>query len=655
MPNYISSNDGNWGDSSTWGGTGVPGDGDTAVIGHTVTVDQDTIIGTSPSDTTTDVVAITGNGLLIVDTDISFIIRGNVLGDVGASNNTKDCMVVNAGGAIIFDATQAATPTTKYTMEFGQYATLSTNGTPEKRCYLGANNGSGRMDLTTTIYERGACFTSDYTDFQNIGRFLQRSSGSVNPRKISIKNSTFTNTTVSLGSRTINGQIVFEHNIIDDTAIIIFKGVADTTALSDIKNNIFNAHVVFNPPAGYSITGNYFGGSFATNAVALSTQRAATISNNIDISKSGATVIDSDFSGNIIFRDVNDDNPTAHLIHASSADNNFESNVIDYSGKGYQGDFIFPKSANGFKNIIKKNILLPQSGGKSGGKLFSDAFMNTDTVCTVENNTVVTCSVGGTQPETAFGIGESVNAYAGYCDSFKNNIAWTYPDIGLTGGWLLGRQQSNITDIITISDYNLGWGLSAGSEGAGYNAWDDYKTNPVLSYTPDVNGLGIDVDPLFVDYTRNVATYDIAGLGNDAETTWATGQSYVVGDMVSAQDSGFYFDTVINFRCIKDHSSLAGDATNGKPGLATNYRDNWELTTLYRLREDTARIATLLTWIKEGFSPRNQALKGAGFDGLDIGAVAVAVVQVASGGGLLLRSIVAAGMSLSGLKMRKIN
>ena len=52
--------------------------------------------------------------------------------------------------------------------------------------------------------------------------------------------------------------------------------------------------------------------------------------------------------------------------------------------------------------------------------------------------------------------------------------------------------------------------------------------------------------------------------------------------------------------------------------------------TLAALFEDPTRIGSLLAWVRDGFRPQNEALRGAGHDGKDIGAVPMATVVVTS-------------------------
>src|SRR5688572_11885646 len=92
---------GNWsaGGQTTWNEAGVPGDGDTVTIGaHTVTVDVNTTVGTSPNDATTKVInTSSGSGVLVIGAGVTLTVKGNI-GHVNSSTHTQQ-----AGSTLTFD------------------------------------------------------------------------------------------------------------------------------------------------------------------------------------------------------------------------------------------------------------------------------------------------------------------------------------------------------------------------------------------------------------------------------------------------------------------------------------------------------------------------------------------------------------------------
>jgi len=84
MTAYTSTQSGDWSNTATWGGSGPPGDGDTATIEltHTVEIDGDTVVGTSPGDKTTYVLVIKDTAQLkwkdSPSDNWTFTVKGNV-------------------------------------------------------------------------------------------------------------------------------------------------------------------------------------------------------------------------------------------------------------------------------------------------------------------------------------------------------------------------------------------------------------------------------------------------------------------------------------------------------------------------------------------------------------------------------------------------
>src|ERR1700733_6995741 len=73
---YTSSQAGNWSSAATWGGKGVPKNGDTVVIRHPVIVNVSASIGTSgPSGSMA--VQCTTPGTLTIATGATFTLRGD--------------------------------------------------------------------------------------------------------------------------------------------------------------------------------------------------------------------------------------------------------------------------------------------------------------------------------------------------------------------------------------------------------------------------------------------------------------------------------------------------------------------------------------------------------------------------------------------------
>lgn len=232
----------------------------------------------------------------------------------------------------------------------------------------------------------------------------------------------------------------------------------------------------------------------------------------------------------------------------------------------------------------------------------------------------------------------------GHNAHYNGRSGQLYDNAGANGTTVFGydgfRQTNKTTTALGANDVNLGSGSNETTQG-----------------------------PMFIDPTRNLATFDRAYLNHTATdydghsiNAWADATVYAVGDTVSAATTGWYDGVTINYRCIKAHTSAAANATNGKPGnytVVTSYRKNWEFAGAYSIRKMIiARtlfidgglsivssvgmtttisctqaspcdvIGALTNWVRRGETAQNPALRLAGVSGVDIGAVPMDVVFV---------------------------
>lgn len=165
---YTQSTTGNWNSAATWGGVGIPGNGDTATCtaGDTLTVPvgYSAIIGTSPA--TGGTTALTIDCTLIVNASLKS--RGPVVEDNAGA-------VFNAGSFFEFDASLSSSPsTTTYTWKSNAFSAgarlITCNGTSGSPVTISSNAGGGNGYFTMDPgFGSGLNFNCTYTNFTRIG------------------------------------------------------------------------------------------------------------------------------------------------------------------------------------------------------------------------------------------------------------------------------------------------------------------------------------------------------------------------------------------------------------------------------------------------------------------------------------------------------
>jgi len=162
--------------------------------------------------------------------------------------------------------------------------------------------------------------------------------------------------------------------------------------------------------------------------------------------------------------------------------------------------------------------------------------------------------------------------------------------------------------------------------------------------------------PEFVDQFRSTPRFSRDYLGIPAIGTWvsfAAGHTFNVGDVVSHVKSGTFGNAIINYRCIQSHVK---STANSEPyTTAVTWRTFWQFDTEFRVSESyrlnaigdttvtnlpngavqtggkitdhqlgiTNRMlaSALREWIKAGYVPRNNTLRGRGVSGGVVGAM----------------------------------
>ena len=565
MAAFTSKATGNWSASgqTTWNEVGVPGNGDTVTIGaHTVTVDVDTIIGHSPgaADATAAILLNNASARVTVAAGITLTCRGDLKKAASGAGVT-----LSAGAKFKFDATQAGTPDTALYIAAPTGFSLNSpiftaNGTSGSRCEISSVAGGGYGRIAVDGFNR-LMVEADYCDFIRLG------DASNYGMQVAL---TFSNTFRCSDCTFQNtGGIDCPNGVSDDSHFTlqrcIFSGTtgpqsldytpsgAKTTGTRLVDACVFDKVVQFFSPRDTTITNNYFHEKFT-----VTDGNWTLFSGNLVRDSEAASMnIAGSVSDCFFLEDHTNNNP--HFIQVLNYDRamTVDGCVFEYTGTSAVGDCILlanPASAR--TATITGNIFLPNSAGEDSGTLFSClGGANVTLVC--EHNTCFAGSQGAA-------VGETYAGHTGMISSFKSNIIW---DTSARGFKLYDSgSNDSVSDLVSAAaaNYNCGHNLLAGSNLKGYDALE------FSSGSPGAND--VDVDPQFVDESRDLAKWD-QSLGG-------------VGTVAAA---------------------------------------------LARLQADpTLTASSLIPYIQAGFAVTNPLLENAGHDGVTIGAMEY---QAPSGGG----------------------
>lgn len=657
---YTSTQAGNWSTDATWGGGGHPVDGDTAIIRHAVAVDANATVGASGA---------AGSVAIAVDHSGSYvgaltINAGNVLivrGDITVASAT---ITLAAGATLTFDSSLASgTPIYKLSHSASvNNNRLICNGTSGSRCTLNIAAGSGVAKMTDSLGYKTSAIHLAYTDVISWGSAsVHAFEADVNssPNEFYLDHCTFTSC----------GRIWLYYNIASTPLTITYNrwiSAADTilfvianhdstaTAARNFTDNMCasetaNWSVLFGSgQAGWNIQRNIFNSLNATGTNA--TNVLGTVSGNLFYNRASnwsCVGIGGDtISNSYVFLDAVGSGKYGLLeLDAQTVDGTilFDGLIYDCASPVVDPFQIMhtvtSTAPTKTTTELRHAISLPMPDGTGPGGFYgrdltkTSAKVNHCTLMVANRTSLLTrnCAVNA---------GDAT----GFWDYCKNNLVWAKSVPSLGYGLIAGGDSGGPTnaDTFTVLDYNAAYNLNtatvydaSGANGVsklGYGA----VTGTYFRQTTQSAVGAHDIDlgtgsnemtsgPKFVDSSRNLATFDTAatGLNHAAGTAWADSHSYSIGDVCSSQSSGFYANAVINFRCIKAHTSASEDATNGQPGgtTATAYRTNWEFNSAYLIRQDTSLIATLYTWVSNGFKVQNADLNNAGSDGVTIGAM----------------------------------
>lgn len=635
----------------------MPGNHDTVTIkdGVTVTVSDARVVGLSDGNGTI-AIELGHAGALVIASGGILQVRGDI--EFGAGGD-KPYLTVQGGGVLEFDSSQAANPaSTKYKAHpDGNYAfrPFVTAGTSKSRATVRSNAGGGNGYFSLGGFVNDGKYNLSYTDFMRIGdaanpAFSMWSSGT-DTQWIAMHN-TFTSCGLApsaAGSLAAGEVFKHDYNVHANSlgaGAFSRGGVSPPIGKGGVREIVGN---VFDSAADYGLDGmsftihsNYFQSGLGTGNFGTATW--AKFENNFyrwaaNGGGGGMTAL-GDVDNNVIFIDnAAPDNP--HMISMGwKAPIKVVGNLVECTGDPTtdSGEFVLVNGQLVHKAnyAVTNNIILPTTMGHSCNEIMSvQDFIgnpNVGTTFTVDHNTYY--GERSTTPpgnnEDAIHMGEALAVQPGALASYRNNIIWNRTP---GSSYKYNNAGTPVTDGCAPAncDYNDGWKTK--TDGGAFKGGANGYASP-FSGKPGAHDLA--VDPLFLDSSRSVETFDSAYLGNKAPA-WKSDGKYKVGDMVSNADRTVRDGATINYRYV-NNGGCSG--ANPQPGLYTKAaRACWEWASLYRLRQGVAAqklyednsigvygndiITTLIQWIRTGFSPSNSALSHAGSDGKDIGAVPV--------------------------------
>lgn len=622
MTDYATNGAGtDWDTAANWTPNGIPGTdlSDTAVISHDMIINSDTTIGGSGVE---DVAAITQNASLTLATGNMLTVRG----DHEFANN--QIFTGDAGTTYKIDSSLSASPaTTQYRVHLGtsnnHLAKFIMNGTSGNRCAITSETANSAMPGQFGPFANNQTWNMGvlqikFTDITNLGTGDETLSAFNRPRA---------------GKLVDDQNIYFEDCTFDNCASVhiqVYQNIDVSTWFKrcDWTNSLGTLNVNIVPST--TIENNFFEDCVFDLAIRMlgpaDIIRCYTVKRPAVGNASNFTIVDSfmgkdtvnnftnivSMTGGVIFCNTLEGNPHGLNTDDKQSAYNFVGVTFATLG-GPGGDWIILKDgdAGGTTVLVDGCLTLPSYQGNSvGGVLVLNQQVGSLTVVTCTHNTIFQQGVA---------VSEANPGSAGVIASFKSNLVWGTLSSGQYKVYDVGTDDP-VIDMMASGDAtnNAGFNLLNGTNGKNYDQLE------FSSGSPGANDVQ-DIDPLFVESSRNIPTYDTAGLGNPLGPQWdGNSTAYVVGNVVSQSSAGIYNEQTINYRCINNHLSATGDPTDGAPGdniNTTSWNTNWELQSLFRLREDTTRIPLMTEWIFTGYTPQAPEYMNSAADGTAIGAV----------------------------------
>jgi len=579
MASYTSTQNGNWNDSATWGGGGVPGDGDDATInGHSVTMTASVTLGTAGA-TGTDELTIQAAGTLTMNTNVVLTMKRDIR-ITGAST-----IAMLAGSGISFANT--------YRIRYDAASNIWTmSGTSANKCtitaqaghwYLVNEDGSSAIDVTWNNFEISNCGAAG-----TVGITIRGDFDVAGDKNWSVTNGLITN----------YGGVKWD-GAYDSSSQITFDGVSfvapvGTYAMEFNQNRVFDAGKRVLKNCTFAISGTtktlrVRGTNSSVNPILLQNNISENIIWDLGTLCTWSGVAHIDLTSNPTIIRYNEDPTVIVNVEDSVIAANQSSNAHLISGAGIgiknMSDSFLIDGYEGVDPATEANLILIDGDGSTwnlngvvgiDGSLATSLNAVSSTINIEQCTHVVQSSISAAsfyRFETSNPTGGSIN--------IKNSIYSVLVTPAANNQYFARSSVVGGSDFLTSVDYNnvdsnitLAVGMYSDCSVTGKNFGD-----------PGWDQNSLNVDSNFIAGTRNVKTWDtsLSGAGT---------QENAIDELLKR--NGY-----------------------DKTGSSDTYNSSYS-------------ISALLTYLRAGFAPTNSALRGAGDGGVDIGAIGVQDPPVSS-------------------------
>lgn len=540
MAAYTTSQAGNWSQTGTWGGSGPPGIGDTATINHAVTVDSNVTLGTYPDPRST---VLNVNATLTIAQNVSLTVRGEIECNnariEGGEGSTLHLDVGSTGEVYRYLVGRAAAQVN---------ARIEMTGTSSNPCTL----SGGPVKDSGFIY--GGQLRCTHTTLSG----LTGEDNTFYPANNTIYLWYLDNCTIDGCATFVTTQpIQAESRIrISHSKFIAGTGTYDidfnystdamTTGQRLFEYSDFGKSIRLLGPRNLTVNYVIFRNGWDVSAASVTWGTWA----NIVLVKTaqGAHPLIGSITNLYVVGTYSGGNQHGLQFHSTGNWNVvLDGAVFDMDPSDEAGDMILHNASNTNTRRcdIQYVLVLPRRSNKTSapGNTVTGLHPTSGTTCKVEHCT-------GPASSLFVGLGETQSGYAGFMDSCRGNLAYGWS----AGGTVIGSAGAPADDIVTDADTNCGWNLTGGA------AFTDNYTIGAAKIANPAGGADVNVDPQFVDMTRDI-------------TTWRS-----AGSVSAALDL---------------------------------------------LSRDGAAYDELWAYVRGGFAPQNDLLRNQAWDGNDIGAVSV--------------------------------